>query len=188
MCVEQGQLAPDILNERTFDARHNFEDIFSELIKIRKLYCNASVGAGYQWDSPIASDMQSLLQSKTQALQELPRHQQYSRHVIGTDSNWIGFICRWEPQTVSSIHGHPSFAYYQVIEGELIMDLYETSDNEQVKLTDTRQMVGGECIWSLGQIDQYDNLVHKVSTKEKPAFTLHLFSENPASGQHYTET
>ena len=92
MCVEQEQLASDILNERTFDARHNFEDIFSELLKIRKLCCNSSVGAGYQWDSPIASDMQTLLQSKTQALQELPRHQQYSRHVIGTDSNWIGLF------------------------------------------------------------------------------------------------
>ena len=68
------------------------------------------------------------------------------------------------------------------------MDLYEISDNKQAKLAETRQMVGGECIWSSGQIDQYDNLVHKVSTKDKPAFTLHLFSENPASGQHYTET
>ena len=186
MCVEQ--LPSDILNERTFDARHNFEDVFSELLKTRELCCNSTAGAGYQLGSPIAFELQTLVKSKTQTLHELPRHQQYSRHVIGTDNNWIGFICRWEPQTVSSIHGHPSFAYYHVIEGKLTMDLYDTAHNGQAKLAETRQMTDGECIWSLGETDRYDNLVHKVSTTEKPGFTLHLFSENPASGQHYSAT
>ena len=139
MCVEQ--LSSNILNERTFDARHNFEDVFSRVTQNSAAVSQLKRRrTGYQLDSPIASELQTLLESKKQTLNDLPRHQQYSRHVIGTDNDWIGFICRWEPQTVSSIHGHPSFAYYQVIEGELTMNLYDTTHSGQAVLAETRQM------------------------------------------------
>ncbi len=187
MCLKP--LDCGILNNRTFDARGQFEDLFEALLTIRTLPRPAlpEVSASELINNGKADQLQTLALSHSQQLHKLPRHTKYSRHVIGTENTWMGFICRWEPGTCSPIHGHPSFAYYQVLQGEFSMDLYETSEQGLAKRTATTSLSDGHCIWQHGKPGCYDNFVHKVSTPDTGGFTLHLFSEDPSLGKHFSE-
>lgn len=185
MCVEP--LSPDILDERTFDARTQFADVFDVLLQTRSLPNATGVACYAEQELRVTQELQSLLNADQSRLQTLPRHAEYSRHVIGTRGNWMGFICRWEANACSSIHGHPSFAYYQVIRGEFKMDFYDITDNDHAQLANSTIMNASECVWQTGEAGRYDNLVHRVSCEKSGGLTLHLFSENPALGWHYPD-
>jgi len=185
MCLSQ--LADGVLNERTYDARDRFERLFAALLNTRTLPNPdmPSVTACEQLAHAEARQLQAVALTHSKQLLDLPRHSNYSRHVIGTDGPWMGFICRWEPNTCSPVHGHPCFAYYQVLLGEFSMDLYATTENRMAKHTITQKMNDSDCIWQRGKPGCYDNFVHKVRTHETGGFTLHLFSENPSLGEHF---
>lgn len=184
MCVEA--LPPDILNDRTFDARDQFNDVFALLSQVKELPNNHSGEAPSAEAKALAQGLQSLLLSDTKKLSDLPVCEKYSRHVIGTQGSWLGLICRWQANMQSSIHGHPSFAYYQVVQGHLAMDLYEPEGETKAKWVESKTMHQGDSLWRHGKPGQYDNLVHKVSNEQADGFTIHLFSENPALGKAYT--
>ena len=186
MCLKP--LGSDILNTHTFDARDQFKELFAALLSARKLPDSETpeVMASELIADCQTSQLQALAQSQSQQLRKLARGKQYSRHVIGTSGKWMGFICRWEPHTCSPIHGHPSFAYYHVLQGKFSMDLYTTAQEGLAKHIDTKQLSEGHCIWKRSKPGCYDNFVHKVNTHDSGGFTLHLFSENPALGQHFS--
>ncbi len=187
MCLSnrQSKLCSTTLNERTYDARERFSDVFQLLLQVRSLPQQHKYKQATVQSNSFAAALQTRLQAQSDDLVSLPRHKQYSRHIIGTDKDWTGFICRWEPQVSSCIHGHPSFAYYQVIDGHFLMNLYNVAPKHTVELKASEPMANGDCIWQQGRAGYYDNLVHKVSTTKLAGFTLHLFSENPALGQHF---
>jgi len=187
MCLEQ--LSSGILNKRTFDVRDQFTELFSALLSTRTLPDSDTPNATNSelLDNSQTSQLQAIALSHKQKILELPRHSNYSRHVIGTKGNWIGFICRWEPHVCSPIHGHPSFAYYHVLQGEFSMNLYTITSDRLAKYTDTKLLREGHCIWKHGKSGGYDNFVHKISTHDTGGFTLHLFSENPALGEHFPD-
>jgi len=184
MCLTQ--LDVGILDDRTFDARDRFSDLFATLLSTRTLpnLPTLDTVASEQLVDSNVSRLQVLAQTQYQQMLDLPRHEKYSRHVIGTDGTWIGFICRWEPHVCSSVHGHPSFAYYHVLKGDFSMDLFSTTYDEHAVHTKTTQMSEGDCIWQHGKPGCYDNFVHRVSTSNTGGLTLHLFSENPTIGKH----
>lgn len=182
------KLDPGLLNQRTFDARNQFSELFELLLNVRSLGDQSNKQSTSILNNRISSELQVLVESRSELLYALPRAEQYSRHVIGIQDSWIGFICRWETQVESAIHGHPSFAYYQVLEGDFLMDLYKSVDVNSVKHERTLRMTRGENIWKQAPKLCYDNLIHKVSTQDSPGFTLHLFSENPCLGKHFKTT
>ncbi len=187
MCIKRWpqKLNPSLLNKRTFDARNDFGSVFELLLGARALGEHSAGENSSILENRLSSELQVLIQSKSELLHGLPRDEKYSRHIIGTEGDWIGYICRWEKQTSSSIHGHPSFAYYQVIEGEFQMDLYDSTGDDTATRTQSLIMARGDIIWKQGQEGTYDNLIHKVGTLDSPGFTLHLFSEDPNQGQCY---
>jgi len=97
MCLKQ--LGPGVLNKRTFDARDQFEELFTALLSTRTLPETETpdVIASECLASREACQLQSLALSYSQKLYALPRHSNYSRHVIGTSgakcfkvsSRWI---------------------------------------------------------------------------------------------------
>ena len=185
----------DLFNEQTFDASPEFEGVFELLLNARD-FVN---GSGSQKacteteEKDLAEQLQHRMVANKQRLMNLPRHESYSRHVIGVHNEWVAYICRWEKGVTSCVHGHPWFAYYQVIDGVLDMDFYErcespcseSSELEPVRLVQSRRMNPGDVVWRSGEPHQYDNLIHRVGTGNHPGFTLHLSSENPALGEHY---
>ena len=198
MCLRTSR--QDLFNEQTFDASEEFDDVFNQLLEARS-FCGAFTGVAggnsgcIEKEINLSARLQGLLQEDKQRLLNLPRHESYSRHVIGVQDDWVAYICRWEKSTISCIHGHPWFAYYQVIDGVLNMDLYEPCDEQAesnpaeclqaVKHVQSKCMQPGDVVWREGKPDCYDNLIHRVSTDKQPGFTLHLFSENPALGEHF---
>lgn len=185
----------DLFNEQTFDATPEFEDVFGLLLNARDFVADPGTQKACTEieEKDLARQLQNQLISNKQRLMNLPRHESYSRHVIGVHKEWVAYICRWEKGVTSSVHGHPWFAYYQVIDGALDMDLYERCENqspesselESVKHVQSRRMNPGDVVWRTGEPRQYDNLIHRVGTGTEPGFTLHLFSENPGLGEHY---
>jgi len=187
MCVTlpRPKLRPNILNENTFDARDEFSDVFDLLLEARKL---PTIGDDQQRNTKeqkLAASLQSMITEDEDKLMSLTRHKRYSRHVIGTDGDWMGFVCRWENQINSAVHGHPSFAYYQVVKGKFQMDLYDALGDQQAQQTLTENMKGGDRIWRQGEKGCYDNMIHRVCSQEAHSFTIHLFSDDPAKGLHY---
>lgn len=174
-----------LLDERTFDARADFHDVFDLLMCARALADRENLSDSAILENRIANELQILIQSNAQRLYKLPRDKRYSRHIIGTQNDWIGYVCRWEKQVASEIHGHPNFVYYQVLEGEFAMDLYKLDDTQTVKYDQSLNMNRGDTIWQSGPAKTYDNLIHRVSTGDSPGFTLHLFSEDPCMGKHF---
>lgn len=191
MCL--ARYIDNMLNERTFDARELFPTVFESLLHIRQL---AETGEpDTQEIEAVALEIDSLMAGMRGSLYSLSRHEQYSRHLIGIDDKWMAFVCRWEKGVSSCIHGHPSFAYYHVLEGIFQMDLYQSpqAQSPQAQLAESQTLVHdnrltlkkGNTIWGMGERDRFDNLIHKVSTQEQPGFTLHLFSDDPSKGVHF---
>jgi len=178
-------LDPSLLDDRTYDARDQFGDVFDLLLETRALPLHKDLHQTSLMDKRIAAQLQSQLHTHQAQLQAFPRHAQYSRHIIGSEGDWVAYLCRWEPHVSSCIHGHPCFAYYQVYDGEFLMDLYEVRSSGVVEHSHCLSMKNGDSIWKQGKTNCYDNMVHSVSTKDKGGFTLHLFSENPALGLHF---
>lgn len=174
-----------ILDERTFDARKAFTDVFELLLQWKEVPRQGDHDVHDECKTGLALALQRQIARHKRKLTALPRHARYTRHVIGIDDSWMGYICRWEANAASEVHGHPSFAYYQVIGGEFAMDLYQATPDKHAQWTRTRQMRAGDCIWQQGKIGRCDNLVHKVSNGGQDGYTLHLFSDNPAVGQQF---
>lgn len=179
MCIALKSILAD---QQTYDARDAFADVFQQLLGAKALASN-DTDAPCQLSQKLADDFSQLAQSYREPLHALPEHDTYSRNIIGTDDKWIGFICRWGANVTSTIHGHPPFAYYHVIDGEVAMDFYRPINDCEALKTSTTEMRAGDSIFSNNKSNQFDNLVHRVRTTSTTAFTLHLYSDNPAKGQ-----
>jgi len=123
-----------MVDERTYDARERFAALFDVLVTLKD-QCQAGDRALHsESDTELASVIQASVGSYAGELSALPRHSHYSRHVIGIQGDWIGYICRWEPNSASCVHGHPSFAFYQVIQGAFAMDLYKATSTTRAQM------------------------------------------------------
>lgn len=183
MCISP--LPAGLLNERTFDARGQFDDLFEALLSVRSLnevQDNKHISIE---ENRISSQLLVIAQQKIAELSSLPRCAQCSRHIIGTDGEWVGYVLRWERDANSSIHGHPDFAYYQVIDGEFEMDFYKPVSRRAAAYTGTRTLLRGGVVWQQSERGRYDNLVHQVKSSSNAGLTLHLFSEDPGRGTYY---
>lgn len=178
MCIMSDTLLTD---RQTHDARDRFGDIFQRLLDTRQL-TPVSSDLPCQDSRELAINLNQLSSSRADCLQSLPRHDSYSRNIIGISEKWIGFICRWEPNTTSSIHGHPAFAYYQVLDGVITMDLFEPINDRQARQVACNEMRTGDFVISTTQEGRFDNLVHRVNSGNNSVYTLHLYSDNPARG------
>jgi len=179
MCITIDEI---LTCKQTHDARDSFKDVFQQLLDARVLADNNS-SKPCEHSKLVADNLNQLAQANQDKLNALPRHDAYSRNIIGTDDNWIGFICRWEKDITSSIHGHPSFAYYQVLDGHLEMEIFEPINEVKAKQVSLSEMRSGDSIFSSTNEGQFDNLIHRVRTKDSSVFTIHLYSDNPAKGR-----
>jgi hypothetical protein len=179
MCLALDTILTD---QQTYDARDRFETLFKCLLDTRKL-TPKTPGKPDSGCRHLASELNGLANYQKDALRSLPETSTYSRNIIGVDDTWIGFICRWQANILSSIHGHPSFAYYQVLDGHMLMEVYEPVNHRHARCVSTRDMHRGESVLSTKQAERYDNFIHRVKTYDIPVYTLHLYSDNPAKGK-----
>ena len=164
----------------TFELKDRFSTVFRALLQLRSLRRIPAEDQPTR-QRQLENELQRALHRERRALQNLPRHPNYSRVVIGRHGSWTGLICRWEAGASTVIHGHPAFTYYHVVAGSFTMELYRKSLTDHPYLTGLKPMTDGDSIWEYGIEGQYDNFIHRVLAHQ-PGFSVQLFSEDPVRG------
>jgi len=106
----------------------------------------------------------------------------YSRNIIHRNSN--GFevlVVRWSKGTISSIHGHLSFAFYYIIDGHMEIDSYRRNDGCLTK-TLSECLRKNEYFFSIGKSGRFDNHTHQVRANEE-TLSGHISSDDSAKGE-----
>ncbi len=92
--------------DQTFFLHDDYADVFATALRCREA-CSGCGQLSEQMMAGITAELESMLQGRSQQLQNLTRHGCYSRNIIGEDNGWTGLICRWEAGA-SSIEKLPS--------------------------------------------------------------------------------
>ncbi len=137
-----------------------------------------------------------LLDQKEELLALFPKHlntltdtdPKYLRNCIGKNNvtQEEGFLNYWQVQAQTSIHGHPSKIFYQVLSGSFEMEIYTRAEagSGSLSLKTKRVLRQNDYIYFEGTEAQYDNFIHRVTCLE-PGFTFHFYSEDARRGIIY---
>lgn len=119
-------------------------------------------------------------------LTDFPRIEQtYSRTIVQRDDNGFeAMAARWSKGAVSSIHGHPSFIFYYVIDGELKIDNYRRDETGLV-LASSEYLKKNEHFFAIGKPGSFDNNIHQVQANEE-TLSLHISSDDSTRGEVYS--
>ncbi len=105
----------------------------------------------------------------------------YTKNILLIDANyWLAVLC-WDKGIQTAIHGHPDQAFMYVLEGEIIVENYQTPE---LVLKDTTAYQPDEYIFHHGKKNTLDNAVHRISTT-KPSLSLHFYSDDPSKGRNF---
>jgi hypothetical protein len=111
----------------------------------------------------------------------------YSRTMLARHpSGWEVMAARWQKGAVSSIHGHPRYAFMMTVAGRLQVDEYESS-GDGILQNGTRHLNPGEFIASIGEAPgTFDNHIHGVQAIEE-SLSIHISSHDATLGKTYPE-
>jgi quercetin dioxygenase-like cupin family protein len=88
---------------------------------------------------------------------------------------------RWSKGAVSAIHGHPMFAFYYLLEGELSVENFE-KDGAGVRKTGTRRYNPGQYFCMHGNAGVFDNGIHRVTAVQE-SLSIHIYSDDAMKGE-----
>jgi hypothetical protein len=119
-------------------------------------------------------------------LDDFPRIEgTYSRTVIHrNDNGFEAMAARWSKGAITSIHGHPPFIFYFVIDGSLNIDSYRR-DETGLFLNSSACMGKNEHFFSIGEPGRFDNNIHQVQANEE-TLSLHISSDDSRKGEVFT--
>ena len=156
------------------DILHNLKDVNMPLKK-RIANINDAVSTGLKCDG---------LPKECQAKQSAT----YKRTVLGIEktlqaSGFEALLLHWKKGAKTPIHGHPHFAYYNILSGTCRMTFYKKTSNGNLKETSTGLLRADDFIYSQAiNKNTYENLIHSVECLEE-SFSLHLYSDNALKGK-----
>ncbi|MEN8136400.1 MAG: cysteine dioxygenase family protein [Thermodesulfobacteriota bacterium] len=106
----------------------------------------------------------------------------YSRTILyRAENRYEAMAARWSKGAVSPIHGHPMFAFYYLLEGELSVENYKKSASG-ISKTDTRIYKPGQHFCMLGKAGAFDNGIHRVSAVQE-SLSIHIYSDDAMKGE-----
>lgn len=116
----------------------------------------------------------------------------YTRTCVGREDGphcFEALLLRWDRQVKTTIHGHPAFSFYAVIDGLFEMEFFSSCDRTPTGLypRGSQLFQPGDVAWNLGQPGRYDNFIHRV-TCLKPGCTFHVYSDDAQKGVCYQPT
>jgi hypothetical protein len=134
----------------------------------------------------IAAAVAAFLRQYPLPLDDFPRiGGTYSRTIVHRDENGFEAIAaRWSKGDITSIHGHPPFIFYFVIDGRLKIDNYRR-DETGLTLDSSEWMGKNEHFFSIGEPGRYDNNIHQVQAYEE-TLSIHISSDDPRKGEVFT--
>jgi len=108
----------------------------------------------------------------------------YSRTILCRNGNgYEAMAARWSPGTLSSIHGHPHFAFIIVIRGRLGIDYYKKHDG-RIERTRSESLSESQFFSDIGQTETFDNHIHGVQAYEE-TLSIHISSDDAAKGESF---
>ena len=165
----------DLFPAQEFSIHSGYENLFELLMLDRQSHRASDLEAAF------SRTIEAYFQAHPLQKNDFEISKTYTRQPIGRDaSGWESMISRWEKGAVSSIHGHPDFIFYYVLDGAFEMPLYERSGSG-AKQVETVTLKAGESIASVGAPGDFDNMIHQVKALET-SFVLHIFSDDPLKG------
>jgi len=134
----------------------------------------------------IVSTTAAFLHEYSLPLDDFPRIEgTYSRTIVHRSENGFeAMAARWSKGAISSIHGHPPFIFYYVIEGRLKIDNYLRKD-AGLTLDSSVSLGKHEHFFSLGKPGRYDNKIHQVRANEE-TLSLHISSDDSTKGEVFS--
>ena len=168
----------DVFGNKEFPVREEYRDLFAQIMQAKDQHEGEA----------LAQKLVTIIQAcESQALVagNFPEaeNNQYSRNYIGRDpSGWESMICRWKTGAQSSVHGHPDFVFYYVLEGRIEMPFYELDADGNACHTRTQILEPGDWVYGAGESGRFDNMIHQVRALE-PSLSLHVFSDDALKGE-----
>jgi predicted metal-dependent enzyme (double-stranded beta helix superfamily) len=113
---------------------------------------------------------------------------QYERTFIGKDdSGWEAIIMTWRKGRQSSIHGHPQFAAYNVLKGNLKLEIFEDpKGNGEIKLVNALEISENTGLFAIGESNTITNHIHRISCLSDISYSLHIYSDDARKGFTYS--
>lgn len=112
----------------------------------------------------------------------------YVREYIGRDSStgWEALVMCWKKGNRSAIHGHPQFAGYTFADGEFLVELFEPY-RTGARLVRKIHITQPQSLYSIGEKDQFNNHIHRITCLSETAHSLHIYSDDALKGLKYEE-
>ena len=110
----------------------------------------------------------------------------YTRNYIGRDqhSGWEMIVMGWREGDRTAIHGHPLYAGYTGVAGNVFLEVFERAGDGLRKVLE-HVVQPGESFYSVGQVEDYENHIHRLTGLSKTAFTLHIYSSDARKGADF---
>lgn len=111
----------------------------------------------------------------------------YTRCYIGRDdaSKWEAIIMCWKKGDQTAIHGHPNFASYNFLQGEVQVEYYSTANGDAAKKEGEFIGCAGDGFFAVGDADNFDNHIHRLTCLSDYAYSLHIYSNDARMGKVY---
>jgi len=113
---------------------------------------------------------------------------EYTRNFIGADekSKWEAIVMCWRKGNETEIHGHPDFASYTILSGELLIETFLPNGINTVKKEMELKCHAGESFFSIGNRGLFDNHIHRLTCLSDEAYSLHIYSDDARKGKIYS--
>ncbi|MCA9351419.1 hypothetical protein KC929_01405 [Patescibacteria group bacterium] len=147
-----------------------------------KSFCEAVIADKFLFEAVLKGN----LKIKPQSIRE---NDLYRREVLASQPKGFEIVrATWKQVNIStSIHGHPQFAYYQVLSGRYRMKFFTPVEGEPGFVRPTGKEILLDCytnpiFHSLAEKKTYQNAIHTVTPIE-PGETLLIYSEPADRGE-----
>ena len=106
----------------------------------------------------------------------------YSRTILyRAENGFEAMAARWSKDAISAIHGHPMFAFYYLLEGELSVENFVKEDGG-IRKTDTKKYLPGQYFCLRGNAETFDNGIHRVTARQE-SLSIHIYSDDAMKGE-----
>jgi hypothetical protein len=111
-----------------------------------------------------------------------PFEPSYSRTILyRAENGFEAMAARWTKNTITKIHGHPMFAFYYLLEGELFVENF-VKDGAGVSLKDSGTYSPGQYFCLRGTADTFDNGIHRITATQE-SLSFHIYSDDAMKGE-----
>ncbi len=112
----------------------------------------------------------------------------YTRCYIGKDeiSKWEAIVMCWKKGNQTSIHGHPDFASYTFLQGDMLVETFTPTENDKVVKNSETIYKLGTSLYAIGKSSAFDNHIHSLTCLSDDAYSLHIYSDDARKGRVFS--